>query len=86
MDKRSATKVDYGQLNQVSQKISNLLLTTGPLSVQEIQKQTNESYFAVSNAVELLYSDHKIELGHTGNSLLVSLTSFLTGSFRKSLK
>ncbi len=76
MNRRSATKVDYVQLDQVSQKISNLLLTTGPLSVQEIQKQTNESYFAVSNAVELLYCDHKIELGETDNSMLVSLTSF----------
>ena len=75
MSKRSATKVDYVQLNQVSERISNLLLTTGPLSVREIQKQTNESYFAVSTAVELLYSDHKIELGQSGNSLLVSLAN-----------
>ena len=76
MKKRAATKIDYiVQFKQVSAKISDLLRITGPLSLQEIQLRTRESYFTVSTAIGLLYQDKIIEISSTDKRILVSLVA-----------
>ena len=70
-------KIDYiVQFKQVSTKISDLLRTTGPLSLQEIQIRTRESYFSVSTAIGLLYQDKIIDISSTEQQrILVSLVT-----------
>lgn len=76
MAARKATKADYIlQFNQVSAKISDLLKTSGPLTLQEIQKITQESYFAISTSIGLLYQDKLITITPKEQSILITLNS-----------
>jgi hypothetical protein len=74
MRQGTTAKVDHSiQFNKISAKISNLLRAAGPLSLQDIQKLTQDSYFTISTAVGLMYQNEDIIIQSTGRNVVISL-------------
>lgn len=73
MKKNKAT-IDFGiHFSKISSRIAGLLRTSGPLTLQEIQNITQESYFAISTSIGMMYQDKVIDIRSDGKVIVVYL-------------
>jgi|SaaInl7_150m_RNA_FD_contig_41_1567039_length_346_multi_4_in_0_out_0_1 hypothetical protein len=71
---KNKTTTDFAfHYKQTSARITKLLVTSGPLSLQEIQNIIQESYFAVSTSVGMMYQDKVIDIHSEGKVIIVYL-------------